>query len=222
MKPQKSVCLKCQKDQHSEKLWDMHELAVEQGRYCSEHGKKENLYPITLWTAGRGIARVCRIKTSPPFKNDSPHLHVLCGMWPVSRQYRRGACRRPGPNVPRMLHGTNWATALLVLVSFPQLQKRCLQLLSDREKLVLHACCTLTIAKLTGVKNRNQIMSSMIEDIRRNRCRSIAPEDVEDLLEEINEEMTAGRILFQHLTEDIAWSMTGERPNRNTNWKDMR
>ena len=28
MKPQKSVCLKCQKDQHSEKLWEMHELAV--------------------------------------------------------------------------------------------------------------------------------------------------------------------------------------------------
>ncbi len=143
-------------------------------------------------------------------------------MWPISRQYRRGSCRRPGPNVPRMLHGTNWARTLLVLVSFPQLQKRCLQLLSDREKLVLHACCTLTIAKLTGVKNRDQITSRMIEDIRRNRCRSIAPEDVEDLLEEINEEMTAGRILFQHLTEDIAWSMTGERPNRNTNWKDMR
>jgi len=95
-------------------------------------------------------------------------------------------------------------------------------LLSDREKLVLHACCALTIAKLTGVKNRDQITSRMIEDIRRNRCRSIAPEDVVDLLEEINEEMMSGRMMFQHLTDDIVWSMTGERPNRNTNWRDMR
>ena len=80
MKPQKSVCLKCQKDQHSEKLWDMHELAVEQGRYCSEHGKKEKLYPITMWTAGRGIARVCRIKTAPPFENDVEiiPIHMSC------------------------------------------------------------------------------------------------------------------------------------------------
>ena len=80
MKPQKSVCLKCQKDQHSEKLWEMHELAVEQGRYCSEHGKKEKLYPITMWTAGRGIARVCRIKTAPPFENDVEiiPIHMSC------------------------------------------------------------------------------------------------------------------------------------------------
>ena len=64
MKPQKSVCLKCQKDQHSEKLLMMHELAVEQGRYCSEHGKKENLYPITIGHAGKVIARVCRTSAS--------------------------------------------------------------------------------------------------------------------------------------------------------------
>ena len=86
MKPQKSVCLKCQKDQHSEKLWEMHELAVEQGRYCSEHGKKENLYPITLWTAGRGIARVCRIETAPPFENDVEIVPIYmscveCGLY---------------------------------------------------------------------------------------------------------------------------------------------
>jgi len=86
MKPQESVCLKCQKDQHSEKLWEMHALAVEQGRYCSEHGKKENLYPITLWTAGRGIARVCRIKTSPPFENDVEIVPIYmscaeCGLY---------------------------------------------------------------------------------------------------------------------------------------------
>ena len=95
-------------------------------------------------------------------------------------------------------------------------------MLSDREKLVLHFGCMITIAKLTDIKHRNHLMSKMIEDVRRNRCRSIAPEDVEDILEEINEEMLAGKHMFSHLMEDTVWSMTGERPNERTNWKDMR
>jgi len=41
-------------------------------------------------------------------------------------------------------------------------------------------------------------------------------------LGEVNEEMVGGRVLFQHLTDDLVWSMTGERPNKNTNWSDMR
>ena len=65
-------------------------------------------------------------------------------------------------------------------------------------------------------------MSKMIEDVRRSRCRSLAPEDVEDILEEVNEEMVSGKLMFQHLMEDTVWSMTGERPNKNTNWRDMR
>ena len=94
--------------------------------------------------------------------------------------------------------------------------------LSDREKLVLHFCCTITIARLTGIKNRDCVMSKMIEGVRRHRCRSIAPEDMKDLLEEINEEMVSGKLMFHHLMEDTEWSMTGERPNKNTNWRDMR
>lgn len=95
-------------------------------------------------------------------------------------------------------------------------------MLSDREKLVLHFASMITIARLTGVKHRDGLMSKMIEDVRRNRCRSIAPEDVENILEEINEEMLAGKHMFQHLMEDTVWSMTSERPNKRTSWKDMR
>ena len=95
-------------------------------------------------------------------------------------------------------------------------------MLSDREKLVLHFGCMITIAKLTDIKHRNHLMSKMIEDVRRSRCRSLAPEDVEDILEEVNEEMVSGKLMFQHLMEDTVLSMTGERPNRNTNWRDMR
>jgi len=94
--------------------------------------------------------------------------------------------------------------------------------LTDREKFVLHFCCMITIARLTGMEHRDQLMIKMIEDVRRERCRSIAPEDVEYILGEINEEMLVGKIMFEQLTGDQVWSMTGERPNKNTNWSDMR
>ena len=95
-------------------------------------------------------------------------------------------------------------------------------MLSDREKLILHFCCMVTTAKLSGMEHRDRLMEKMINDVIRNRCRSLAPEDVEAILEEVNEEMTSGTVMFQHLMEDTKWSMTGERPNKNTNWRDMR
>jgi len=95
-------------------------------------------------------------------------------------------------------------------------------MLSDREKLILHFCCMMTTAKLSGMEHRDRLMEKMINDVIRNRCRSLAPEDVEAILEEVNEEMISGKVMFQHLMEDTKWSMTGERPNKNTNWSDMR
>jgi len=95
-------------------------------------------------------------------------------------------------------------------------------MLSDREKLILHFCCMITTAKISGMEHRDRLMEKMINDVIRNRCRSLAPEDVEAILEEVNEEMISGKVMFQHLMEDTKWSMTGERPNKNTNWRDMR
>ena len=95
-------------------------------------------------------------------------------------------------------------------------------MLSDREKLILHFCCMVTIAKMSGVEDCNRIIEKMIGDVRRERCRSLAPEDIEDLLREINEEMLLGRSMFQHLIGDTIWGMTGERPNKKTNWSDMK
>jgi len=95
-------------------------------------------------------------------------------------------------------------------------------MLSDREKLVLHFCCMVTTAKLSGMEHRDRLMEKMINDVIRNRCRSLATEDVEAILGEVNEEMISGKVMFQHLMEDTKWSMTGERPNKNTNWSDMR
>ena len=95
-------------------------------------------------------------------------------------------------------------------------------MLSDKEKLILHFCCMVTTAKLSGMEHRDRLMEKMINDVIRNRCRSLATEDVEAILGEVNEEMISGKVMFQHLMEDTKWSMTGERPNKNTNWSDMR
>ena len=96
-------------------------------------------------------------------------------------------------------------------------------MLSDREKLILHFCCMMTTAKISCTEPLDdRLMEKMINDVIRNRCRSLAPEDVEAILEEVNEEMISGKVMFQHLMEDTKWSMTGERPNKNTNWRDMR
>ena len=95
-------------------------------------------------------------------------------------------------------------------------------MLSDKEKLILHFVSMMTTAKLSGMEHSDCLMEKMINDVIRNRCRSLAPEDVEAILEEVNEEMISGKVMFQHLMEDTKWSMTGERPNKNTNWRDMR
>ena len=95
-------------------------------------------------------------------------------------------------------------------------------MLSDRERLILHFCCMVTIAKMSDVEHRDRLIGKMIEDVRRERCRSLAPEDIEDLLREINEEMVLGRSMFQHLIGNTIWSMTGERPNKKTDWSDMK
>ena len=94
--------------------------------------------------------------------------------------------------------------------------------LTDREKMVLHFCCSVTIAKMTGVANYKATIEKMVENIRINRCRSLSEEDIVELLDEVNEEILAGKIMFQHLIDEKTWSMTGEHPNKNINWRDMR
>ena len=94
-------------------------------------------------------------------------------------------------------------------------------MLSDRERMVLHFCCTTTIAKMTGISHRDVIVEKMIEDIRTNRCRSLTDGEIADLLEDISEEMMGGKNMFnylideeKHLTDEEIWSMTGEWPKK--------
>ena len=104
-------------------------------------------------------------------------------------------------------------------------------MLNDRERMVLHFCCTTTIAKLTGIQYRDVIVENMIEDIRKNRCRSLSDGEIANLLEDINEEMLGGRQMFsylidekqdesKHLTDEEIWSRTGEWPKKKrTDWR---
>ena len=94
-------------------------------------------------------------------------------------------------------------------------------MLNDRERMILHFCCTITISKLTGVPHGDAVVEKMIKDIRKERCRGLSEEEVISLLDEINEEMLGGRNMFnylideeKHLTDDEIWSMTGEWPKK--------
>ena len=89
--------------------------------------------------------------------------------------------------------------------------------------MILHFSCMITIARLTGVRKPDKLIEKMIEEVRRNRCRSIAPEDMEDLIAEIDEEMVSGKVLFKELMNETVWSMTGQRPDeRPKDWRDMK
>ena len=77
-------------------------------------------------------------------------------------------------------------------------------MLSDRERLVIHFCCSLTIAKITGLPNHKYIVQQMVEDIRKNRCRSLSEEDTVVLLDEVSDEMVGGREMFKYLIDKTA------------------
>ena len=90
-------------------------------------------------------------------------------------------------------------------------------MLSDREKLILHF-----VAFISSTDIDDPVMAKMMQKVTASRCRSIAPEDVMDIIKEINEELLLGKILYDQLVADLKWSRTGERPNKNTDWRDMR
>ena len=101
-------------------------------------------------------------------------------------------------------------------------------MLSDREKMVLHFCCTITIAKLTDIPHRDVVVENIVEDIRKNRCRSLTNGQIADLLEEINQEMIGGKNMFADMiderhtdqTDEEIWRRTGEWPKKKrTDWR---
>ena len=64
--------------EHSETLWEVHKAAVEKGQFCTDHKKKEKLYPITVGFSGSGIARVCRTNADPPHDVELVPIYMSC------------------------------------------------------------------------------------------------------------------------------------------------
>ena len=97
-------------------------------------------------------------------------------------------------------------------------------MLSDREKLILHF-----VAFISSSDIDDPVMAKMMQKVTASRCRSIAPEDVMDIVKEINEELLLGKALFEQRVWDLKWrndrrtacSKTRD-VKKNTNWRDMR
>ena len=75
-------------------------------------------------------------------------------------------------------------------------------MLNDREKLLLHFVCMVTIAKITGMPNQKNTIETMVKHIRKNRCRTLSDDVVAGLLEDINDEMMGGQAMFKYLIDE--------------------
>lgn len=76
-------------------------------------------------------------------------------------------------------------------------------MLSDRERWIVHFCCMMTIARMTGLPNRTDVIAHIMGEVRRERTRSLSDEDEDKLLADINEEMSGGRNMFKYLTDEV-------------------
>ena len=90
-------------------------------------------------------------------------------------------------------------------------------MLSDREKLILHFVAFISSSELN-----DPVMAKMMQEVTASRCRSIAPEDVMDIVEEINEELLLGKALFEQMVADLKWRNDRRTTKKNTNWENMR
>ena len=95
-------------------------------------------------------------------------------------------------------------------------------MLNDREKMVLHFCCFMTIAKMTGISNKDELIEKLIKDIRKNRCRSLSEGDVTSLLDEVAEEMEGGRNMFKFLIDETIADVKGDQLPNTHRWDDLR
>ena len=88
-------------------------------------------------------------------------------------------------------------------------------MLTERERLVLHFGCVTTAVETTGIRHPEEILNKLLEELRRERCRSLSQENIAELLEEITEEMQAGSFMFKHLIDETEWQHTGIHPDNN-------
>ena len=101
-------------------------------------------------------------------------------------------------------------------------------MLSDKEKFILHFIA-FNASVISSPEFSDDRMKKIMHDAILSRCRSIAPEDVMDIIEEINEEIAVGKAMFEQVMKYLKsdqvpeWIRDGiDHPSNNTNLEDMR
>ena len=80
----------------------------------------------------------------------------------------------------------------------------------------------MTIAKMTGATDKKEIIEHVIQDVRKNRCRSLSEENVVELLGEVEEEMVGGRNMFKFLIDETIADVKGDQLPNTHRWNDMK
>jgi len=80
----------------------------------------------------------------------------------------------------------------------------------------------MTIAKMTGATDKKEIIEHVIQDVRKNRCRSLSEENVVELLGEVEEEMVGGRNMFKFLIDETIADVKGDQLPNTHRWDDLR
>ena len=55
---------------------------------------------------------------------------------------------------------------------------------------------------MTGLPKYQEFITNMVEDVRKNRCRSLSKDDVITLMDEVSDEMVGGRHMFKFLVDE--------------------
>jgi hypothetical protein len=80
----------------------------------------------------------------------------------------------------------------------------------------------MTIAKMTGATDKKEVIEHVIQDVRKNRCRSLSEENVVELLGEVEEEMVGGRNMFKFLIDETIADVKGDQLPNTHRWDDLR
>ena len=80
----------------------------------------------------------------------------------------------------------------------------------------------MTIAKMTGATDKKEVIEHVIQDVRKNRCRSLSEENVVELLGEVEEEMVGGRNMFKFLIDETIEDVKGDQLPNTHRWDDLR
>ena len=76
--------------------------------------------------------------------------------------------------------------------------------LTERERYILHACTAMTVSSMEKDKPFN--LKAILNAVLKDRCRHLTPEEAQEILSDIMEEVMAGSVVY----EEMMASLRGE------------